>query len=79
MNLILVNTVEQLLEMGITVHIFMESSYQKLPNRVISNVFGYNVLSTTISPAEKASVQYTTPQSTLASETWVVTSFTLVP
>lgn len=40
----------RLLEMGITVHIFMESSYQKLPNRVISNVFGYNVLSTTISP-----------------------------
>ena len=40
----------KLLEMGITVHIFMESSYQKLPNRVISNVFGYNVLSTTISP-----------------------------
>jgi len=41
---------DKLLEMGITVHIFMESSYQKLPNRVISNVFGYNVLSTTISP-----------------------------
>lgn len=40
----------QLLQMGITVHIFMESSYQKLPNRMISNVFGYNVLSTTISP-----------------------------
>lgn len=41
---------QQLLNMGITVHIFMENSYQKLPNRVISNVFGYNVLSTTISP-----------------------------
>ena len=41
---------DQLLQMGITVHIFMESSYQKLPNRLISNVFGYNVLSTTISP-----------------------------
>ena len=41
---------DKLLEMGITVHIFMENSYQKLPNRVISNVFGYNVLSTTISP-----------------------------
>lgn len=42
---------QQLLQMGITVHIFMENSYQKLPNRVISNVFGYNVLTTTISPA----------------------------
>lgn len=41
----------QLLEMGITVHIFMENSYQQLPNRVIGNVFGYNVLTTTISPA----------------------------
>ena len=41
----------QLLEMGITVHIFMENSYQQLPNRVISNVFGYNVLTSTISPA----------------------------
>ena len=40
----------QMLEMGLTVHIFMENAYQKLPNRVISNVFGYNVLSTTISP-----------------------------
>lgn len=42
---------QQMLQMGITVHIFMENSYQKLPNRVISNVFGYNVLTTTISPA----------------------------
>ena len=41
---------QQMLQMGITVHIFMENSYQKLPNRVISNVFGYNVLTTTISP-----------------------------
>lgn len=41
---------QKLLEMGVTVHIFMENSYQTLPNRVISNVFGYNVLSTTISP-----------------------------
>ena len=41
----------QLLEMGITVHIFMENAYQQLPNRVISNVFGYNVLTSTISPA----------------------------
>lgn len=41
---------DQLLQMGITVHIFMEGAYQKLPNRVISNIFGYNVLSTTISP-----------------------------
>lgn len=42
---------QQLLQMGITVHIFMENSYQQLPNRVISNVFGYNVLTSTISPA----------------------------
>lgn len=42
---------QQLLQMGITVHIFMENSYQQLPNRIISNVFGYNVLTTTISPA----------------------------
>ena len=42
---------QKLLQMGITVHIFMENSYQQLPNRVISNVFGYNVLTTTISPA----------------------------
>lgn len=42
---------KQLLEMGITVHIFMENSYQKLPNRAITNVFGYNVLTSTISPA----------------------------
>lgn len=41
----------ELLDMGLTVHIFMENSYQQLPNRVISNVFGYNVLTTTISPA----------------------------
>lgn len=41
---------KQLLEMGITVHIYMENSYDVLPNRCISNVFGYNVLTTTISP-----------------------------
>lgn len=41
---------DELLRMGITVHIFMESEYQKLPNRMISNVFGYNVLTTSISP-----------------------------
>lgn len=40
----------QLLEMGITVHIYMEDAYQTLPNRSIGNVFGYNVLTTTISP-----------------------------
>lgn len=40
----------KLLDMGITVHIYMEHAYQELPNRCISNVFGYNVLSTTISP-----------------------------
>lgn len=40
----------QLLNMGLTVHIYMEQSYQELPNRCISNVFGYNVLSSTISP-----------------------------
>lgn len=42
---------QELLKMGITVHIFMENSYQQLPNRVISNIFGYNVLTSTISPA----------------------------
>lgn len=40
----------QLLEMGVTVHIYMEEAYHSLPNRSISNVFGYNVLTTTISP-----------------------------
>lgn len=40
----------QLLDMGLTVHIYMEQAYQELPNRCISNVFGYNVLSSTISP-----------------------------
>lgn len=39
-----------LLDMGITVHIYMEDAYQTLPNRYISNVFGYYVLTTTISP-----------------------------
>lgn len=38
------------LQMGITVHIYTENAYQSLPNRSIGNVFGYNVLSTTISP-----------------------------
>ena len=42
--------VRQLLDMGITAHIYMENAYQELPNRHISNVFGYNVLSSTISP-----------------------------
>ena len=40
----------QLLEMGITAHIYMENSYDTLPNRSIGNVFGFNVLTTTISP-----------------------------
>lgn len=40
----------ELLEMGVTVHIYMEEAYHHLPNRSISNVFGYNVLTTTISP-----------------------------
>lgn len=40
----------ELLSMGITVHIYMENAYQSLPNRCISNVFGYNVLTSTISP-----------------------------
>lgn len=40
----------ELLQMGLTVHIYMEDAYQSLPNRSIGNVFGYNVLSTTISP-----------------------------
>lgn len=44
------NLAKQLLQMGITVHIYMEDAYQELPNRSISNVFGFNVLTTTISP-----------------------------
>lgn len=40
----------ELLDMGITAHIYMEDAYQTLPNRCISNVFGYHVLTTTISP-----------------------------
>ncbi len=40
----------ELLSMGVTVHIYMEEAYQSLPNRSISNVFGYNVLTTSISP-----------------------------
>lgn len=39
-----------LLEMGLTVHIYTEGAYQDLPNQSISNVFGYHVLTTTISP-----------------------------
>lgn len=41
---------KKLLEMGITAHIYMENAYDSLPNRSISNVFGYHVLTTTISP-----------------------------
>ncbi len=37
------------LEMGVTVHIYMEEVYRSLPNRSVSNVFGYNVLTTAIS------------------------------
>lgn len=40
----------ELLSMGVTVHIYMEEMYHTLPNRSISNVFGYDVLTTTISP-----------------------------
>lgn len=39
-----------LLEMGVTVHIYTEEAYECLPNRCISNVFGYNVLTSAISP-----------------------------
>lgn len=41
---------KELLQMGVTVHIYMEDSYHTLPNRSIGNVFGYNVLSSTVSP-----------------------------
>lgn len=41
---------KQLLQIGVTVHIYMEDDYQTLPNRQIGNVFGYNVLTSTISP-----------------------------
>lgn len=40
----------ELLEMGINVHISVEDAYQSLPNRRISDVFGYRVLTATISP-----------------------------
>lgn len=40
----------KLLDMGVTVHIYMEEMYHSLPNRSVSNVFGYNVMTTTISP-----------------------------
>ncbi len=39
-----------LLDMGITVHIYMEEPYGVLPNRSIGNIFGYNVLTSTMSP-----------------------------
>lgn len=41
---------KELLQTGVTVHIYMEDSYQALPNRSIGNVFGYNVLTSTVSP-----------------------------
>lgn len=40
----------ELLEMGIIVHISVEDTYQSLPNRRIGDVFGYRVLTATISP-----------------------------
>lgn len=41
---------KQLLTMGVTVHIYITGIFDSLPNRSISNVFGYDVLTTTISP-----------------------------
>ena len=41
---------QQFLGMGISVHINMEEAYQRLPNRRIENMFGYDVLTTTMSP-----------------------------
>lgn len=41
---------KELLQTGVTVHIYIEDSYQTLPNRSIGNVFGYNVLTSTVSP-----------------------------
>ena len=38
----------ELLDMGIEVHLYLEEPYKELPNRRISNVFGCNVLSSTI-------------------------------
>ena len=40
----------ELLQIGVTVHIYVEDAYQALPNRSIGNVFGYNVLTSTVSP-----------------------------
>lgn len=39
-----------LLDMGIMVHICMDELYVSLPNRSTNNIFGYNVLTSTISP-----------------------------
>lgn len=38
-----------LLVMGITVHIYMHQHYEKLPNKCTGNVFGYDVLTSTVS------------------------------
>ncbi len=39
---------QQLLDMGVTVHICMEDAYQQFPNQRLGNVFGYQVLTTSI-------------------------------
>lgn len=39
----------ELLVMGITVHIYAQQQYEKLPNRQAGKIFGYDVLTSTIS------------------------------
>lgn len=44
-----VNLINTLLMMGITVHIYLQQQYETLPNRHAGNVFGYDVLTSSIS------------------------------
>lgn len=40
----------EFLDMGISVHISMDAAYQKLPNLCVENMFGYDVMTTSLSP-----------------------------
>ncbi|CCZ63608.1 sugar transferase [Hungatella hathewayi] len=41
---------EKLLDMGKTVHLYLEQPYETLPHRRMGNVFGFRVMTSTISP-----------------------------
>lgn len=41
--------INECLLMGVTVHIYMQQQYEKLPNKYAGEVFGYNVLTSSIS------------------------------